>query len=117
MVQALAHESGHNLLFGLCADGPLVENDDEERYASPLRPDPRPMDGLVHATYVSARMHQAMVRLRRSGALSRDQEAAADAAAADNRRAFLEGMHTIDRHAKLTELGAAVMSGARDSIA
>src|SRR5206468_1451776 len=36
-VQALAHESGHNLLFGLCADGPLQNNDDDERYASPLR--------------------------------------------------------------------------------
>src|SRR5258706_1304326 len=37
MVQALAHESGHNLLFGLCTDGSLVGNDDRELYPSPLR--------------------------------------------------------------------------------
>ena len=35
--QALAHESGHNLLFGYCADGPLIDNDDDELFESPLR--------------------------------------------------------------------------------
>jgi len=114
MVQALAHESGHNLLFGLCADGPLVENDDRELYPSPLRQDPRPMDGLVHATYVSARMHEAVARLRKSGALSRDQEGAADAAMASNRRAFADGMQVVERHGKLTALGARVMAGAAE---
>jgi HEXXH motif-containing protein len=112
MVQALAHESGHNLLFGLCTDGPLVENDDRELYASPLRQDPRPMDGLVHATYVSARMHQAVTQLIRSGVLDRDQAAAAETAAANNQRAFSAGMKIIEQHGKLTALGADVMAGA-----
>jgi hypothetical protein len=35
--QALEHESGHNLLFGPSADGPLVESDDNARHPSPLR--------------------------------------------------------------------------------
>jgi HEXXH motif-containing protein len=117
MVQALAHESGHNLLFGLCADGPLVENDDVERYASPLRLDPRPMDGIVHATYVTARMHQAMRHLLESGALTVEQERAARTALAGHRRAFADGIAVIDGHARFTALGAAVMAGARDHMA
>ena len=68
--QALAHESGHNLLFGYCANGPLIENPDDELFESPLRLDPRPMDGIVHATYVIARMHQTLDRLLASGVLS-----------------------------------------------
>src|SRR5262249_35485744 len=43
MVQMLAHESSHNLLFGFSANESLVENSPEERFPSPLRLDPRPM--------------------------------------------------------------------------
>ena len=35
VAQALAHESGHNLLFGLCADGALVVDDDAPRTSRP----------------------------------------------------------------------------------
>ena len=61
--QRIAHEATHNLLFGLCADGPLADNDDGERHASPLRPDARPIDGVLHATCVSARVHRMLSRL------------------------------------------------------
>ncbi|HVV01224.1 MAG TPA: HEXXH motif-containing putative peptide modification protein, partial [Verrucomicrobiae bacterium] len=37
MVQMLAHESAHNLLFGIGCDEPLVENSPEELFPSPLR--------------------------------------------------------------------------------
>jgi HEXXH motif-containing protein len=56
MVQMLAHESAHDLLFGLCATEPLVENAPDELFLSPLRIDPRPMEGIYHATFVTARM-------------------------------------------------------------
>ncbi|MFO1060661.1 MAG: HEXXH motif-containing putative peptide modification protein [Dongiaceae bacterium] len=113
MVQALAHESGHNLLFGLSADGPLQDNDDADRFASPLRTDPRPMDGIVHAVYVTARMHQAVQRLLEAGILGPEDAAEAAAAAQDNRRRFAAGIATVDRHARLTPLGTAVLDGAR----
>ncbi len=112
MVQALAHESGHNLLFGLCADGPLVENEPAARYASPLRHDPRPMDGIVHATYVSARMHQALARLLASGVLDAADAGVAQGALADHARNFAAGMQTVRRHARLTATGAAILEGA-----
>jgi HEXXH motif-containing protein len=111
-VQALAHESGHNLLFGLCAHGPLHENGDTERYASPLRIDPRPMDGIVHATYVTARMHQSVQRLTDAGVLDATQTEEARTANIANAQRFAMGMETIDRYARLTPLGRAVMDGA-----
>jgi len=117
MAQALAHESGHNLLFGLCADGPLVEDDDEPRYASPLRADPRPMDGIVHATYVTARMHRAVARLLEAGVLDAAATAEARASLGVHRRAFAQGVEVIDGHASLTGRGRAVMEGTRTYMA
>jgi HEXXH motif-containing protein len=117
MVQALAHESGHGLLFGLSADGPLVENDDLERFASPLRRDPRPIDGIFHATWVTARMHQAVSRLLATGVLTRQQEDEARAACENHVKQFAQGLATLDRHARLTAMGAAVLSGARTYMA
>lgn len=113
MVQVLAHESGHNLLFGLCADGPLIENDDTERYRSPVRRDPRPMDGLVHAAFVVARMHQAVRALVDADALTPAQRPEADKALAGHRKSFWDAIETIERHARFTPLGQSVMDGAR----
>ena len=113
MIQVLAHESGHHLLFGLCADGPMHENDDEARFSSPLRMDPRPMDGIVHATYVSARMHQAVKRLMDSGLLDEAQMEKARAANEANVKRFAHGMEEIEGHARLTPLGREIMGGAQ----
>ncbi len=113
VAQGLAHESGHNLLFGLCADGSLVENDDEPRYASPLRQDLRPMDGIVHATFVTARMHRSLTRLRASGVLSDDEDAQAGRLLADHVRNFAMGWETVDRDARLTDRGRTIMADAR----
>jgi hypothetical protein len=108
MVQALVHESGHSLLFGLCADGPLVSGEDPARYVSPLRGDLRPMDGIVHATFVSARMHRAVASLLNAGAVPPDsRDAARDSLAAhiDNCE---QGLRTIESHADLTARGQTV---------
>jgi hypothetical protein len=115
--QALAHESGHNLLFGYCATQPLVENDDDELFASPLRIDPRPMDGIVHATYVIARMHQTLTRLLAAGVLDEDQTAAAKADLTAHERNFAAGDGVIREGGRLTEVGRGVLSGARDYMA
>jgi hypothetical protein len=113
MAQVLAHESGHNLLFGLCADGPLIENDDEERYPSPVRRDPRPMDGIVHAAFVIARMHLSLRGLIDAGVLDETQRAEAETALDSHQRSFAFAMETVDSHAILTPLGRSVMDGAR----
>jgi HEXXH motif-containing protein len=113
MAQALAHESGHNLLFGLSADGPLVANTDDERFGSPLRVDERPMDGVYHATFVCARMHQALHRLLDSGKLDAAQADEARRALENDARLFGVGLETVERNARLTPMGEAALAGAR----
>lgn len=56
MAESLAHEAAHATLLGCTLGEPMVRNDPALRYRSPLRADPRPMDGLVHASFVLARM-------------------------------------------------------------
>lgn len=119
VAEVLAHESAHSLLFGLCTDVALVENEDDELYASPLRVDPRPMDGIYHATFVSARMHWAMTQLAGSDALSADERARARHAAEEDLRNFDAGHAIVAEHGRLTAVGGPVMAGAkayRDSI-
>lgn len=112
VVEVLAHESAHSLLFGFCTDQALVDNADDELYASPLRADPRPMDGIYHATFVSARMHWAMTKLAQSGVLSAEDAERARAAAAADLTNFDAGYGVVREHGQLTELGAALMAGA-----
>ncbi len=111
--QALAHESGHNLLFGYCVSGPLVENADEELFPSPLRKDPRPMDGIVHATYVVARMHQTLERVLTARVLSTGETRAALADLDAHVKNFAAGDAVIRESGRLTPLGAAVIDSAR----
>jgi HEXXH motif-containing protein len=113
MAQMLVHESAHNLLFGLCPDEPLLTNDPDARYASPLREDLRPLEGIYHATFVTARMHRATRRLVESGLLSAEQKKRAEAAAAGNEKSFASGLETLDQHADLTGPGKAILESAR----
>ena len=113
VAEVLAHESGHSVLFGLCREQVLSDNADEELYSSPLRVDPRPMDGIIHATYVSARMAWTMETLIASGCLSDGEVLVAEKAAVDDRRRFDAGWQTVSAHARLTPLGRDVLDGAR----
>jgi HEXXH motif-containing protein len=112
VIEVLAHESAHSLLFGLTIDEPLVLNPDEATFVSPLRPDPRPMDGIYHATFVSARMAHAMERMADADGLSpADRDAAAKAAEAD-RANFAAGLGVVREHGKLSASGAAILANA-----
>jgi hypothetical protein len=111
--QALAHESGHNLLFGFCVSGPLVDNPDDELFSSPLRKDPRPMDGVFHATYVIARMHQTLMHLLESGVLEAGDQQRALADLEAHRRNFAVGDQVVREGGRLTPLGVEAIESAR----
>jgi len=117
MVQMLAHESAHNLLFGFSADEALVENSPDELFSSPLRKDPRPMDGIYHATFVTARMHRAVRQLLASGILDPAAKEKAEKDLADNARLFKQGIETVQKFGKLSTLGENVMRGVVDYMA
>ena len=117
MAEVIAHESAHTLLFGFTVDEPLVFNADDQLYASPLRVDPRPMDGIYHATFVSARMHWVMTELANSGALDAAETDAAREAASTDRRNFFAGLETVRKHADLSATGAALVASAESYMA
>ena len=110
------HESGHSLLFGVNAGAPLVENDARERYPSPLREDPRPMDGIVHASYVLARMYYALSHLEASSLLEPDERAEAQRLMSFAGEAYIDGLAVVDAHARFTDVGAQVFAGARQAM-
>lgn len=116
VAEVLAHESAHSLLFSFCTDEALTNNDEEMTYTSPLRPDPRPMDGIYHATFVSARMHWAMTELAKFGGLTADERTRALKCAEEDRLNFLSGYGVVEQHGNLTETGATLMANARDYI-
>jgi HEXXH motif-containing protein len=112
MIEVMAHESAHLLLYACAADEALVENGDDELYRSPLRVDERPMDGIFHATFVSARMHWAMSRLLESGQLDDGARQQAETARASDAANFWSGHGVVAEHGRLTATGASVMAAA-----
>ena len=113
VVEVLAHEASHSLLFGLTQNEPLVHNPDDERFASPLRKDPRPMDGIYHAAFVSARMWWAMDQISRSDLLTSEQKDQAKTAAETDRANWEAGLSVIDAHAQLSATGERILNDAR----
>jgi hypothetical protein len=113
MAEVIAHETAHCLLYGMSIDESLVLNPDDELFPSPLRRDKRPMDGIYHATFVSARMHWAMSRLIESGQLDAQAHKTAEQACHEDQVNFYSGYETVAAHAQLTETGKQVMAGAK----
>ena len=110
---ALAHESGHNLLFGLTLGDRLVENDDDALYPSPLRRDRRPMEGVAHAVYVTARMIHTLRRLIASGVLTPHEVDSARASVERHRAAYADGLASVMAHARFTSAGAKAFDAMR----
>jgi HEXXH motif-containing protein len=64
MAEALVHEFQHNKVNAAFALDPLLVNAFSPLYPSPVRPDPRPLHGVllaVHAFQPVARLYQAMI--------------------------------------------------------
>lgn len=112
MAEGLVHEAAHLLLFGEARGERLVENDDSERHVSPLRDDPRPLDGIAHATFVLARMTYCTERMLASGSLTASERAETEVALARNCLDYRDGAGVVERHARLTEDGARMLGGA-----
>ncbi|WP_210201044.1 aKG-HExxH-type peptide beta-hydroxylase [Methylosinus trichosporium] len=117
VLSVLAHEATHQLLFGLARSEPLVMNPVRERFCTPLRPTPRPMNAIFHSTYVSGRIHALFEILRPRARLS-DAEAALVAEISDlQRRRFAQGSELILEQARSSALGRRLIEEARDVIA
>lgn len=118
--QTIVHEAGHNLLFALARKEPLVGNDLDARYGSPLRADRRPMDGIFHAAFVSARESFALDCLlsweEHGGDLSDEEVAAAEDLLDGSVLAFWNCAETLTKEAELTDLGAAILADCEEFV-
>jgi hypothetical protein len=56
ILEGLVHESAHRHLYLAEADRPLIDPAHVERYSSPLRPEPRPLRGILLAYHALAYM-------------------------------------------------------------
>lgn len=110
-VPTLVHEAAHALLFAHARREPLVLNDPQTRYTSPLRDDPRPMDGIFHAAFVSAREAYALQKYLEHPASAQDPQAVAalKTQRMESVEAFWECLAQIDRFGQLTPLGRDIL--------
>jgi hypothetical protein len=116
LIETLAHEASHTFLFGIQVSDGLILNPDEERFPSPLRVDPRPMDGVYHATYVSARMYFAMSELLASGLVPASDARFIREAAERDLANFKEGLQTVKEFGCLTPAAQEIMGAAEDYV-
>jgi HEXXH motif-containing protein len=75
MTEALVHEFSHNKLNALFELDPVLENAFAPLYASPVRPDPRPLHGVVlavHAFQPIARLYERMTEAEEPASKSPD---------------------------------------------
>lgn len=115
VLMTLVHESSHQQMFLYHLNDPILRNDAGAVYTSPLRNQPRPMEGIFHALWVSARMVAAVERVLNSpnrpvwaGELKEHQTRAYEA--------FRDCELTVAEHAELTELGSRLFESARETI-
>ena len=117
LLATLCHEASHQLLFGLSLHAPLTLNPPEQRFASPLRSDPRPMDGVYHATFVAARLSLLYSLLRNHTDLTAPERALAASRVPEMRRRFEQGRAIVDAEGELSPLGRELLDAASAEVA
>ncbi|MGH3921377.1 MAG: aKG-HExxH-type peptide beta-hydroxylase [Pseudonocardiaceae bacterium] len=100
----ITHETSHLVLHTLMNVDPLITNGHAERFDAPIRPDPRPLYGIYHATFVLSRITRVLARLAK-----RDPRSPILASRDLQHARFRKGAATITRHAHLTPLGKQVL--------
>ncbi|KPA23247.1 hypothetical protein shim_15430 [Shimia sp. SK013] len=109
---SLVHETSHQQMFLFHLDDPVILNDEQAVYQSPLRKQSRPMEGIFHAMWVSGRMAQAANDIMVSApsentmlSLSQLKDTAITS--------FRDCAETVADHALLSEFGTKLFTDAR----
>jgi HEXXH motif-containing protein len=112
MVEASIHEFQHNKLHAQLELDPLLRNAFSPLYASPVRPDPRPLQGVllaVHAFLPVARLYQLMRAADHPGTRGPDFERRYAQIVAGNH----EGATVLLEHGDPTPIGRALLDEIR----
>ncbi len=111
MAEAIVHEFSHNKINGLLELDPLLHNAFEPLFSSPVRPDPRPLHGVllaVHAFVPVAALYRRLRALDHPQAQRPGFDARYHAIVAGNR----EGLQTLEG-GEPTRAGARVLAELR----
>ncbi|HEY1691417.1 MAG TPA: HEXXH motif-containing putative peptide modification protein [Polyangiaceae bacterium] len=103
MVEALVHEFQHNKLNALFESDDVLENADAPLFASPVRPDPRPLRGVllaVHAFVPVAVLYEKLAAAGERGVERRFEDVV---------RINREGTEVLLPNARPTEVGRGVL--------
>lgn len=109
IVLGITHEITHAVLLGLSAVEPLVNNPPYENYASPLRPDARPMDGLFHATIVCARLANFNALWSQGPGIHEGDREQRKRASTRSRARFYAGKQTVDESGQLSDTARSII--------
>lgn len=104
-IEHIVHEASHIHLNCLMVIDPMIMNSPDDRFVSPLRADPRPMVGILHATFVSARISRTFIKMYLSTGNVELLQIIAEAL-----DETIRGISEIERNAKLTICGAQLVS-------
>jgi HEXXH motif-containing protein len=108
LAEALIHEFSHNKLNALFEIDEVLENAWSPLYASPVRPDPRPLHGVllaVHAFLPVARLYEKMIEAREPAA----QNAAFLGRFTAIRKINREGAEIVLGNGRATMIGAGLL--------
>ncbi len=119
-LMTLIHESSHQRLFCHHLDDEVVLNAPEERFTSPLRRQLRPMEGVFHAMWVSARMAAFGTELLACPTihflLDAEERSALEGEVQSARLAFSDAHDVVKTHGMLTPLGQRLVDDAAEAL-
>ncbi|MEN9558113.1 MAG: hypothetical protein RL141_482 [Candidatus Parcubacteria bacterium] len=104
-VEHIVHETSHLHLNALMLHDPLILNDPQARFSAPLRQDLRPMYGIFHAVFVLSRIARVFKRWVKTSDSEQIHSKYKDVLSQ-----YQHGMHTVLKHAQLTEKGKLVFT-------
>lgn len=115
----IVHEAAHQHLNYLWFVDPIILNEGEELYSSPLRKEKRPLSGIYHALFVLARSMYAIKLLENSNTYNPITDLVETAYNnAGNNASFEQKFNDcwvlIKENAKLTEIGEKLLYSARE---
>lgn len=109
LIVTLAHEEGHAALFGACKSEMLVENPDSEMFWSPIRQTERPLEGIFHASFVSARMTWVLTHMLKSPDFGWFEKRRLKSILKEAEAIQRESADIVRREGRLTETGRTVL--------
>ena len=109
MVEALIHEFQHNKINMLFALDPVMHNAFSPLFTSPVRPDPRPLHGVLLAAHAFVPVAELYCRMREAGH-PRVEEPSFHRRQSQIIQKNTDAIETLQRHAEWTDSGSMVMS-------